>query len=390
MQIKIKQKIVGVNFYKGKGRYIMGINIVHRFMKRIKLFICVIGMIVLLCACGVSDNSLMKSTREEKEIENVKNTSESREDNGFFLRISTNRKEKVIIPDPAKVTGISEVVIYQNEKNLDIDDMKRSKNIDDGEEPLVDVSFLGIKEKVYVTNCAVGKMGEKESEEITVNYGDSKSQERKLIRGNCLVLTLNKESTDEDADNRAYLAVLDYKCGKQYLIRTGLQSSTLNQLNLCDFTGDGQDEMIVSGIANNWMEWQMFKLMDNDLEEIRSDFYEDDEYSSTNYICNAFESKVILPNKIKITGKGFDFEKIISVDKFMDTRDLENEDVDICGEAGEIYGYDYFDKVDSKTGICIKLDVSLYGSDVCGKIDVYLKYNKETEKIDIDNVEFKK
>ena len=89
---------------------------------------------------------------------------------------------------------------------------------------------------------------------------------------------------DEDSDNRAYLAVLDYKCGKHYLVRTGLQSSTLNQLNLCDFTGDGKDEIIVSGIANNWMEWQMFKLVDNNLEEIRSDLYEDDESSSTNYI----------------------------------------------------------------------------------------------------------
>lgn len=81
---------------------------------------------------------------------------------------------------------------------------------------------------------------------------------------------------------------------------------------------------------------------------------------------------------------------MISVNKFIDERGLEDEEVDIRGEAGEIYSYDYFDNVDSKTGICINLDILLYNEQVCGKINVYLKYNSNNKKMYINNIKFQK
>ena len=47
---------------------------------------------------------------------------------------------------------MSEVVIYQNENNVNVDNLKRSKIKDDtdymndSERPMADLSFLGIKE----------------------------------------------------------------------------------------------------------------------------------------------------------------------------------------------------------------------------------------------------
>lgn len=49
-----------------------------------------------------------------------------------------------------------------------------------------------------------------------------------------------------------------------------------------------------------------------------------------------------------------------------------------------------FDNVDSKTGICINLDILLYNEQVCGKINVYLKYNSNNKKMYINNIKFQK
>lgn len=345
--------------------------------------ICVIFIMTIIFSLVACSNDVNKETNArifDKKIEKLE------------VEISTNSNSEIVIPNPEKcMETVPKIQLYRKEKKLNENCEKRSEYDDTGEMPKTDLSYLGINEPVYITNFSIGHMGKENVEDIDVVFEVAENNEKleKTVKGNCLVLTFNKKKSDDDAIDRAYLAVLDYTNRKNYLIQTGLATSTLSKLNLCDFTGDGTDEIIVSGVANKWIEWQVFKLTDNNMTEIRSDFYEDDEYSSTNYISNAFVSKVISPTKIKITCKNKKFEKIVSVDKFVDNRGLEDEDVDICGEIGEIYGYDYFDNVDSKTGICINLDIVLYNEEVCGKINVYLKYCPENEKICISDIKFR-
>lgn len=307
------------------------------------------------------------------------------------VEVYTSSNCEIMIPNPENcIESIPKIQLYKKEGDIKENFEKRSEYDDSDKIPIVDLPYLGLNKPVYITNFAIGYMGKENAEEIDIIYKTSKKgkESKKTVKGNCLVLTLNTKESD-DVAGKAYLAVLDYQNRKNYLVQTGLETLTLSKLNLSDFTGDGMDEIIVSGVANNWMEWQMFKLINNNITEIRSDFYKDDEYSSTNYIANAFESNVISTDKIKITCKSANFRKVISVSKFIDDRGLEDEDVDICGEAGEIYGYDYFENVDSKTGICINLDILLYNEQACGKIKVYLKYSSKKQKMYISNLEYR-
>lgn len=307
------------------------------------------------------------------------------------VEVYTSNNCKIVIPNPENcVERIPKIQLYKKEGKINENFEKRSEYDDSGKIPMVDLSYLGINQPAYITNFAIGHMGKEDAEDLDVVYTISKNGQKleKTVKGNCLVLTFNTKESD-DVTGKAYLAVLDYQNRKNYFVKTGLAASTLSKLNLCDFTGDGMDEIIVSGVANKWIEWQMFQLTDNDLTEIRSDFYNNDEYSSTNYIANAFESNVISTDKIEITCKSANFRKVISVSKFIDDRGLEDEDIDICGEAGEIYGYDYFENVDSKTGICMNLDILLYNEQACGKIKVYLKYSSKKQKMYISNLEYR-
>jgi hypothetical protein len=347
----------------------------------------VLGVILIICmefilvACSANVNRETNSTNS-LQIEKLE------------VEVNTSSNCEIVIPNPENcVESIPKIQLYKKEADVEENFEKRSEYDDSEKMPAGDLTFLGIDEPVYITNFAIGNMGKENAEEIDVVYKISQDGQKleKTVKGNCLVLTFNTKETDYDVRDHAYLAVLDYQNRKNYLVRTGLLSSTLSKLNLCDFTGDGLDEIIVSGIANNWMEWQMFKLMDNNITEIRSDFYDDDEFSSSNYMAHAFKSSIISPNEIKITCKdtNFEYEKEISLEKYIDERGLEDGDIFMCGETGEIYGYDYFDDIDSKNGICINLEVLLYKEIVCGKIKVYMKYSSKEQKMYISNLEYK-
>lgn len=301
---------------------------------------------------------------------------------GFKLRVTTDPKEEVVIPDPAEVSGVAEVTLFQNNEDLEIDDY-----------PLVSLPFLGLDETVFVSNYAVGVIGEKES-----------------VKSNCLVLTLWEESMinddedaeeDEDSDGYAYLVVLDYENKTSYKVETGILESQQDQLNLCDITGDGKDEVIVSGVANEWIVWQVFQLSEGEWKEIKSDFYEDnktgnDGGNASNYIFQAFEGKFADGRNIKVwcKDKDADFEKKLNVEDIV--KEVEADDyyvktvqvVDDIFDDGEVR-YSFFQNIDPKKGICIELVVLAYKTDPCGKIKAYIKYDKKADKLKISKVKFK-
>lgn len=198
--------------------------------------------LLFIIACA----ALVSCAQKEPKAEEVFDTQIERVD----VKISTDRNCQITIPNPEDCTeSMPEIQLYKKKKTNETFG-KRSEYDDTSKVPMVDLSYLGINEPVYITNFAIGHMGK--AQDIDFDY-----ESERIVKGNCLVITFNKKESDNDEIDRAYLAVLDYKNKKKYLIQTGLASSTLSKLNLCDFTGDGMDEIIVSGVANKWIEWQM-------------------------------------------------------------------------------------------------------------------------------------
>ena len=323
----------------------------------------------------------------------------------FRLRVTTNRKEKLVIPDPAETAGVAEVTLYQSNEELNLDNIKQSgrESFGSDNDPTVSLPFLGLEHEFFVANYAIGTIGEKEPGEIAVNYEYSEKKEKRIqaknVKGNCLVLVLCNKQSDDDydyEDRYVYLAVLDYARGTSHVIETGICEGQLEQLNLSDITGDGQDEMIVSGVANNWLVWQVFRLSDDTLDEITSDFYEDekaDSFNASNYIFEAFDAKFINSKKVKVwcKDKSVTFEKEIDVEDIVKETKAEGLD---WKEAevldAEIEDYSIFQNINSKSGICYNLNVYVCHGSLCGKIKAYLKYNKTTDKLEITEVKFKK
>ena len=313
------------------------------------------------------------------------------------------------------MSGVAEVTLYQNKKYLNMDNIRGSETDPyyryRDNSSTVFLPFLNLEKEICVVNWAVGIIGEKEPKEITVNYQYTKKKENrtkeKTVQGNCLVLSLcskqSKEAYDYE-DQYTYLAVLDYENGTSYIIQTGIYESQQDQLNLCDITGDGQDEMIVSGVANKWLVWQVFQLSEGKWKEIKSDFYDTyttDDYTgnSSNYIKQAFEGEFIDDTTIKVWCKDED----INFEKKQNVEDLVKEaeawpyvdkivtfgEEELFDEKG-LSKYSYFKNVKPKSGICIDLNVYVCKAWLCGKIKVYIKYDKDTDKLKINRVKFNK
>lgn len=399
------------------------------FLLSVTLMTCV------LCSCGASSTDVttgqavglqtesIADVQDGQTSEQEKNKTEAVGHEGFLLRITTDPQEQIIIPDPAESSGVAEVTLFQNNEDLNTDYMKGSaldrEGAYIGSHPLVSLPFLGLKKEVIVSNYAVGTVGEEDPQEVAVNYSyTEKGEERaaeKTVKGNCLVLVLGKKSSpiapegynydiDEyEEDKYARLAVLNYQDGSSYIVETGIYERRIEQLNLCDITGDGQDEMIVSGVGGSRRIWQVFQLSDGKWKEIKSDYYTDfstpDEYGWTgecyNSIDDAFDSKLLDNGKAKIWSK----DKNISFTKKVYVGDVVNlsellEDEHSGVKRVHVYDqwktcdHNIFRNANPESGICEDLSV-LVGGVLCGKINVFLKYDKKADKLIINKVEFK-
>lgn len=288
------------------------------------------------------------------------------------LQIEDDCSSEMSIPDPSQSNGIVNIkihpVLHPTEHKNRYDEEIESIY----ERHKVDLSFLGLKEKAYIINYAKDQLDNSEKD-------------------NCLALTLGTgiyNSETEEYEN-AYLAVLDYKNKKSYLIQTGQMSGNVDQLNKYDLTGDGKNEWIVSGVANEWLEWNAYRIKDEKLDEVRckySDYY-DGPY--VNYIQDAFDEKFIAYDKIRIRCKDADFKKVINVG---DTEYLDHQTCLLSNDFNWVETdwpeemYDYFQNIDPEKGICIPLDLEVGHGTICAKMNAYLKYNKDTDMIEIDRI----
>lgn len=137
---------------------------------------------------------------------------------------------------------------------------------------------MGFKNKVYITNFALGNItGENES------------------------LALVIKEKDEESDNYTYLAVLDYHNKKSYVTKTDILAGQGRdeQLNLCDVTGDGKDELILSSEPNTTIDWNLYGFEDGALKQIYSNVEKQDLESE------GFKTELLDDYKVKVTGNNF-------------------------------------------------------------------------------------
>lgn len=151
------------------------------------------------------------------------------------LELDMDRKNKIIIPDPAKIQG--DVVKIKLQKEAEYGEYK-------DEEYLTDLSFAGFEKEVFVSSYVTGNMTTPESD-----------------ASDCLALFVH-EDVEEREHEKNYFLVLDYGMGTYYKTETeflldGLDSWT--ELKAMDVTGDGVQELIASHIYNKSIELGVFR-----------------------------------------------------------------------------------------------------------------------------------
>lgn len=193
--------------------------------KGIGLFLT--AVIFILCACG-------RESAQGTDVTVSDVASGSAGKKQVTLELDIDRKNKITIPDPAKIR--SDVVKIKLKKEAKGDE-------DKDEHYLTDLSFAGFDKEVYVSSYAAGNMTTPDSD-----------------ASDCLALFVH-ENIEED-DEKNYFLVLDYGTGTYYKTETefflhGMDRWT--ELKVMDVTGDGAQEVLASHIYNKSIELGVFR-----------------------------------------------------------------------------------------------------------------------------------
>lgn len=191
----------------------------------------------------------------------------------------------------------------------------------------------------------------------------------------------------------------------------------MEQLNLWDVTGDGKDEVILSSEPNMHVDWNLYEFTGKELKRIYSNV------ETAELERDAFRVELLDDYKMKITGVKFNYEQIISLLdlgcqkselEYVDPNDLDRSD----NQAARVYKegklgmteedtagalslhalmaetwdnhyaeYDYFKERNDDKTIRTSLRITI-GSKEIGKLNVYLKYDAETDSLVIGRAEF--
>ena len=288
----------------------------------------------------------------------------------IHLKTTKEVKEKLSIPNPEEITEDVNVIIHKCEYKEGQKTLYCTKN-----EPTYDLKFLGFKNKVYITNFALGNItGENES------------------------LALVIKEKDEESDNYTYLAVLDYHNKKSYVTKTDILAGQGRdeQLNLCDVTGDGKDELILSSEPNTTIDWNLYGFEDGALKQIYSNVEKQDLESE------GFKTELLDDYKVKVTGNNFS-QTISLLDlgvkkddleyknpKDLDKSDNQNARVYKNGKLLKKYK-NQSNVVEIKALMAKDWDKGFADYDYFKNIDmdegIYLKYDKANDGLMISRVE---
>lgn len=195
------------------------------------------------------------------------------------LNVHVMTEGKVMIPDPADIEGSADVYLRKSpDDNIydEEDNILQSAYKDF----VVDLSFLGFDEPVFVSSYAVGNLT-KVTDSIThVMTQTKKGIKEKEIKGDCLALFVTAGiPTAEDyrkdvvngIDSRSYIVVLDYGAGKTYKAQTYFWLHNIqnwNDLEAVNLTGDGVQELAVQHCYNKTIQYGAYRV-NRETEELR-------------------------------------------------------------------------------------------------------------------------
>ena len=195
------------------------------------------------------------------------------------LNIHVMKEGKVTIPNPADVEGSADVYLR---KSPDDDIYDEEDNILQSayKDFVVDLSFLGFDEPVFVSSYAVGNLTKITDSIAHVMTQTKKGIKEKEIKGDCLALFVTAGiPTAEDyrkdvvngIDSRSYIVVLDYGAGKTYKAQTYFLLHNIqnwNDLEAVDLTGDGVQELAVQHCYNKTIQYGAYRV-NRETEELR-------------------------------------------------------------------------------------------------------------------------
>ena len=195
------------------------------------------------------------------------------------LNIHVMKEGKVTIPNPADVEGSADVYLRKSpDDNIydEEDNILQSAYKDF----VVDLSFLGFDEPVFVSSYAVGNLTKITDSIAHVMTQTKKGIKEKEIKGDCLALFVTAGiPTAEDyrkdvvngIDSRSYIVVLDYGAGKTYKAQTYFLLHNIqnwNDLEAVDLTGDGVHELAVQHCYNKTIQYGAYRV-NRETEELR-------------------------------------------------------------------------------------------------------------------------
>ena len=195
------------------------------------------------------------------------------------LNVHVMTEGKVTIPNPADVEGSADVYLRKSpDDNIydEEDNILQSAYKDF----VVDLSFLGFDEPVFVSFYAVGNLTKATDSIAHVMTQTKKGIKEKEIKGDCLALFVTAGiPTAEDyrkdvvngIDSRSYIVVLDYGAGKTYKAQTYFLLHNIqnwNDLEAVDLTGDGVQELAVQHCYNKTIQYGAYRV-NRETEELR-------------------------------------------------------------------------------------------------------------------------
>ena len=195
------------------------------------------------------------------------------------LNIHVMKEGKVTIPNPADVEGSADVYLRKSpDDNIydEEDNILQSAYKDF----VVDLSFLGFDEPVFVSSYAVGNLTKITDSIAHVMTQTKKGIKEKEIKGDCLALFVTtgiptakdyREYEVNGIDSRYYIVLLDYGAGKTYKAQTYFLLHNIqnwNDLEAVDLTGDGVQELAVQHCYNKTIQYGAYRV-NRETEELR-------------------------------------------------------------------------------------------------------------------------
>lgn len=394
-----------------------------------KILIVLAGMLLLgLCIYGSNNRNRTESISADDSSVKVEIPEK---DTKVSIHVSADLETKFSIPDPETSGDQVEISLFQEDQDIDYEERYTDGDweTDDDywdeydkafENRYLDVSFLGLKEKVYVTAFQVAAITDSKVSEMEVSYaGFQKSRETENKQGNCIVIALGISDENEDyeafdGNDNAYLAVLDYQNKKSYLFETTMFARDNDVISCYDLTGDGKDEIVYFNDPNKSMCWEVYQFDQGKLSCLYGD-QEDD-----GWFGKEFKVSMLDDYKLKIKAKKFGYEETISIKELgIKKSDMEvipasqiDEDdwlsihfrcykdgkvqeniafVDSCLSDYRAYDSDEvwtcLTKGNASDGLKIPLNVCLTKWVPVGKAYAIVKYNEETNRLEMVGVD---